>query len=78
MSYCDNQSVIEVVENLVGHDMINHVELHSHYLRQLVEDNVVTPFYSRINDHVVDIFMNPLSQDKFIKLHDAGASGSKY
>jgi hypothetical protein len=30
--YCDNQSAIQVVDNLVSHSKMKHVELHAHYL----------------------------------------------
>jgi uncharacterized protein YlbG (UPF0298 family) len=68
MVYCDNQSVIQVVENLVAHNKMKHVELHAHYLRQLVQENVVNLVYCRTDDQVVDIFMKPLSKAKFVKL----------
>jgi hypothetical protein len=34
--YCDNKCAIHVVDNLVSHGKMEHVELHAHYLRQLV------------------------------------------
>jgi hypothetical protein len=43
--YCDNQSAIQVVDNLVAHSKMKHVELHVHYLRQLVQEKVVTLVY---------------------------------
>ena len=49
---------------------MKHVELHAHYSRQLVQDNVVSLVYYRKNDQTVDIFMNPLLEAKFVKLWD--------
>jgi hypothetical protein len=48
---------------------MKHVELHDHYLRQLVHQNVVSLVYCKEDDHIVDIFTKPLSEDKFFKLH---------
>jgi hypothetical protein len=48
---------------------MKHVELHAHYLRQLVHENVVSLEYCRTNDQVVDIFTKPLVEARFIKLH---------
>lgn len=45
---------------------MKHTILHFHYLRQLVQGNVVNLFYYRTNDQLVDIFMKPLSKEKFI------------
>lgn len=47
---------------------MRHVELHVHYLQQLVQVNVVTFAYCRTDDQVVDIFMKPLFKVKFLKL----------
>jgi hypothetical protein len=67
--YCDNQSAIQVVDNPVSHSKMKHVELHAHYLRQLVHENIVSLEYCRTNDQVVDIFTKPLVEAIFIKLH---------
>jgi hypothetical protein len=48
---------------------MKHVEIHAHYLRQLVYDDVVSLEYYRIKDQVVDIFTKPLAEARFIKLH---------
>ena len=47
---------------------MKHVELYCHYLRQLVQEKVITLVYCRINDQITDIFMKSLSEEKFIKL----------
>ena len=67
--HCDNESGIHVIDNLVTHNKMKHVELHCHYLRQLVQDKVVTLVYYRIDDQIVDVFTKPLSESKFIKFH---------
>ena len=48
--YCDNQSVIQVVENPIAHGKMKHVEPHGHSLRQLVHKNVVNLVYCRTYD----------------------------
>ena len=47
---------------------MRHVDIHAHYLRQLIEDFVVKIAYSRTNYHIYDIFMKPLLEAKFTKL----------
>ena len=46
---------------------MKHVELHFHYLRQLVHKKVIALVYCRIDDQIVDIFMNPFTKEKSIK-----------
>lgn len=48
--YCDNQSAIQVVENLVARSKMKLVELHAHYLRQLVKQNIVSFIYYKTNN----------------------------
>jgi hypothetical protein len=33
---CDNQSFIKMIENHVFHDRSNHIEIHYHYIRDMV------------------------------------------
>jgi hypothetical protein len=66
--YCDNQSAIQVIYKPIAHSKMKHVELHSHYLQQLVHGSVVSHEYCRTKDIVVDIFTKPLVESIFIKL----------
>ena len=47
---------------------MKHIEIHAHYLRQLVQDFVVKIFYCRIDGQIVDFFMNPIPKENFVKL----------
>jgi hypothetical protein len=66
--YCDNKSVIQIYENPVSHSKMKHAELHDHYLRQLVDENIVSLEYCIIDDQVSDIFTKSLSEAIFINL----------
>jgi hypothetical protein len=64
-----NQISIQDADNPIVHSKMNHVELHAHYLQQLVHDDVVSLEYCCTKDQVVDIFAKPLVESIFIKLH---------
>jgi len=49
---------------------MKHVELHVHYLRQLVEEKVVTLVCCKIDEQIVDIFTKPLFEANFFWLHN--------
>ena len=34
--YCDNQSCVKLLENLVFHDKSTHIEIKYHYIRDMV------------------------------------------
>jgi hypothetical protein len=66
--YCDNQIGIHVAKNLMTHGKMKNVELHCHYLMQLLQNVISSLIYCRTNDQFVDIFTNPLPKDKILKL----------
>jgi hypothetical protein len=66
--YCDNESVIQFVENIVSNIKMKRVDLHSHYLQQLVHEHVVSLEYCGTDDQFVDIFTKPLSKARFIEI----------
>lgn len=53
--WCDNQSAIHISRNLVEHQNTKHIELHMHFICQLIQDGVISLEYIPIDTHVVDI-----------------------
>ena len=45
-----------------------HIELHMHFIRNLVHDHVIEVLYCPTNDQVADIFTKSLTEAKFSKL----------
>ena len=39
--YCDNQSCVKLLENLVFHDNSKHIEIKYHYIKDIVQRGVV-------------------------------------
>jgi hypothetical protein len=58
-----------IAENHVSHSNMKNIELHSHYLRQVVHNDVVSLEYCRTEDQVVDIFTKYLTKVIFINIH---------
>lgn len=65
--YCDNQSAIQVIDNHVAHSKMKNIELHVHYLRQLVHEHIVSSLYCRIDDQFADMLTKSLSKSMFIR-----------
>ena len=66
--YYDNHGSILVANNPIAHSKKKYVELHVHYLRQMVQENVVSLLYCKTHNQVANIFMKPLPKYKFMKL----------
>ena len=63
----DNQSAIKLAKDLVLHQCNKDIELHMHFIRNLVHDSVIEFLYCPTDDQVVEIFTKSLTEAKFSK-----------
>jgi hypothetical protein len=68
--HCDNQSCIKLTENPVFHDRSKHIEMRYHYVRDMVQKNVLSIQYVPTTEQTTDIFTKPLSLTKFVYFRD--------
>jgi hypothetical protein len=65
MMLCDNQSCIKMIENPVFHDKTKHIEIHYHYIHDMVWKGAIKLQYVGIDEQVADVLTNPMSHVKF-------------
>lgn len=70
MIYCDNQSCIKIMENLVFHNRSKHREIRYHLIRDCVQRGVVELWYIYTKEKVVDLLMKSLGREKFNHFRD--------
>ena len=68
--YCDNQSTIKLAKNPVFHATTKHIEVHHHFIRDLIQNGDIKLLYKPTEDQIADIFTKPLARDKFQKFRD--------
>ena len=56
-------------KNRVFHEYTKRIDVHCHFIRQLVEDDEVELQYCK-EEQILDIFTKSLGLDKFVKLRD--------
>ena len=56
--YCDNQSTIRIFADLVQRQWTKNIEIHMHYIRQLVHDGTIDLLFCASSKQVADIFTN--------------------
>ena len=64
--HCDNQSCIKLSENPIFHDRSKHIEMTYHFIRDMVQRNMIKLQYIATDEQVVDILTKPLPLSKFI------------
>ncbi|KAK2390880.1 gag-protease polyprotein [Trifolium repens] len=63
--YCDNMSAINISKNPIQHSSTKHIDIRHHFIRDLVEDKVVTLEHVATNNQLADIFTKALDASKF-------------
>ena len=67
--YCDNTSAINISKNSIQHSRTKHIEIRHHFIRELVEDGILTLKFIHTDDQKADLFTKPLDNKRFEFLH---------
>jgi hypothetical protein len=68
--HCDNQSAIEISRHPVQHQRTKHIEVHMHYIRELIQGQIIALQYCPTEQQVADIFTKPFTEVKYTRLRD--------
>nr|GEW42127.1 integrase, catalytic region, zinc finger, CCHC-type, peptidase aspartic, catalytic [Tanacetum cinerariifolium] len=63
--YCDNKSVIALCCNNVQHSRAKHIDVRYHFIKERVENGIVELYFVRTEYQLADIFIKPLSRERF-------------
>ncbi|CAM8932015.1 unnamed protein product [Rhodiola kirilowii] len=69
--YCDNMSAISISKNPVQHSRTKHIYIRHHFIRELVEQKVVTLKHVTTDKQLADIFTKPLDAAQFETLRSS-------
>ena len=53
--YCDNKSAISIAHNLVQHDRTKHIEIDRHFIKEKLENGLITILYVSSSNQLADI-----------------------
>jgi hypothetical protein len=67
----DNTSAINIFKNLVQHSQTKHIDIRHHFLRDLVESQVVSLSFIPTYNQLADILTKPLDGSRFESLRKA-------
>ena len=59
-----------MIDNPVFHDRSKHIEIHYHFIRDMVQRGALKLQYISMNEQVADVMTKPLSHVKFEHFRD--------
>jgi len=68
---CDNTSAINISKNPVQHSRTKHINIRHHFLRDLVESEVVSLSFIHTENQLTDILTKPIDGCRFESLRKA-------
>ena len=63
--HCDNSNAINISKNPVFHSWTKHIDIRHHFIRDLVEDKVISLEFVSTKHQLADIFTKPLNSIRF-------------
>ena len=63
--YCDNQSTTKISSDPIYNQRTKNIEVHMHYIWELVHDRTITLQYYLIEDQIADIFTKSFTKNRF-------------
>jgi hypothetical protein len=66
--FCDNHGSIQISINPVHRHRTKHIEIHMHYICELIHDRVISLQYCPIEKQVVDIFTKCFTEKNFLEM----------
>ena len=63
--FCEIQSFINISTNLVTGKRTKHIDIHMHYIRELVHDKTIVLQYCPTDEKIANIFTNIFIENNF-------------
>lgn len=66
--YCDNKAVIQIAGNLMFHERTKHIEIDCHFVREKMQDRVISLIHVSSKDQLADVLTKALLKQQHYSL----------
>ena len=63
--YCDNTAAIQIAHNPIQHDRTKHVEVDRHFIKENLDNKIISFPFVRSEEQLADVLTKGVSQKQF-------------
>lgn len=68
--FCDNKLAIAIAKNSVFHNIIRHIAMKYHFIREAIDNEEIQLKYCKSKEQVANILAKALPKEKFLQLRE--------